>query len=116
MTACSWSRRRRRRIVVLLTSLLLVGCGAAPAPAPPIAPSPDGRASVMDVVRRPGGGPVIARDGTPAAGSPLASAPPGQTPAVLATATGIPTPFTNSQTIEWERFGPRFGAGVRVTF
>jgi TonB-dependent receptor len=37
-------------------------------------------------------------------------------PGNLLTATGIPTPFTNSQTIEWERFGPRFGAGVRVTF
>ena len=37
-------------------------------------------------------------------------------PGNLLTATGIPTPFTNRYTIEWERFGPRFGAGVRVTF
>lgn len=37
-------------------------------------------------------------------------------PGNLLTATGIPTPFTNRYTIEWERFGPRFSAGVRVTF
>ena len=37
-------------------------------------------------------------------------------PGNLLTATGIATPHTNNHTIEWERFGPRFGAGIRVAF
>lgn len=37
-------------------------------------------------------------------------------PGSLLSATGIPTPRIDSQTIEWERFGPRYGAGIRVTF
>ena len=37
-------------------------------------------------------------------------------PGNLLSATGIPTPRIDSQTIEWERFGPRYGAGIRVTF
>jgi len=37
-------------------------------------------------------------------------------PGNLLTATGTPTPFSTNQTIEWERFGRRFGGGVRVTF
>lgn len=37
-------------------------------------------------------------------------------PGNLLTATGIATPHTDNHTIEWERFGPRFGAGIRVTF
>jgi TonB-dependent receptor len=37
-------------------------------------------------------------------------------PGNLLTATGTPTGFTNSQTIEWERFGRRYAAGVRVSF
>ncbi len=37
-------------------------------------------------------------------------------PGNLLTATGTPTPFTDNQTIEWERFGRRFTAGVRVNF
>ena len=37
-------------------------------------------------------------------------------PGNLLTATGIPTPFTDRYTIEWERFGPRFSGGVRVNF
>ena len=28
----------------------------------------------------------------------------------------IPTGFTDSYTIEWERFGRRYAGGVRVTF
>jgi TonB-dependent receptor len=37
-------------------------------------------------------------------------------PGNLLTATGTPTPFTKTQTIEWERFGRRYTGGVRVTF
>ena len=37
-------------------------------------------------------------------------------PGNLLTATGIPTNPINSQTIEWERFGPRYSAGIRVNF
>jgi TonB-dependent receptor len=37
-------------------------------------------------------------------------------PGNLLTATGIPTPFTDSQTIEWESFGRRFAGGVRINF
>lgn len=37
-------------------------------------------------------------------------------PGNLLSATGIPTPHTDIYTIEWERFGPRFGGGIRVTF
>ena len=37
-------------------------------------------------------------------------------PGNLLTATGTPTAFTETQTIEWERFGPRYAAGIRVTF
>lgn len=37
-------------------------------------------------------------------------------PGNLLTATGIATPFTKVQTIEWERFGRRYGGGVRVNF
>ena len=37
-------------------------------------------------------------------------------PGNLLTATGIPTGFIASQTIEWERFGRRYAAGVRVSF
>ncbi len=37
-------------------------------------------------------------------------------PGNLLTATGIPTPMTDVQTIEWERFGRRFSGGFRVTF
>jgi TonB-dependent receptor len=37
-------------------------------------------------------------------------------PGNLLSATGIPTPRIDSYTIEWERFGPRYGAGIRVTF
>jgi len=37
-------------------------------------------------------------------------------PGNLLTATGIATPFTDNQTIEWERFGPRYSAGIRVNF
>ena len=37
-------------------------------------------------------------------------------PGNLLTATGIATPHTDNHTIEWERFGPRFGAGIRVAF
>ncbi len=37
-------------------------------------------------------------------------------PGNLLTATGIPTPRMDHYTIEWERFGPRYGAGIRVTF
>ncbi|MFM6931447.1 MAG: outer membrane beta-barrel protein, partial [Novosphingobium sp.] len=37
-------------------------------------------------------------------------------PGNLLTATGVPTPFTNNQTIEWERFGRRYSGGIRVNF
>ena len=37
-------------------------------------------------------------------------------PGNLLTATGNPTPFTDNLTIEYERFGRRYTAGVRVTF
>lgn len=37
-------------------------------------------------------------------------------PGNLLTATGPPTPFTDSYTIEWERFGRRFAGGFRVNF
>jgi outer membrane receptor protein involved in Fe transport len=37
-------------------------------------------------------------------------------PGNLLTATGTPTPANSAQTIEWERFGRRYGGGVRVTF
>lgn len=37
-------------------------------------------------------------------------------PGNLLTATGTPTPRIDRYTIEWERFGPRYGAGIRVTF
>ena len=37
-------------------------------------------------------------------------------PGNLLTATGIPTGMIRSQTIEWEQFGRRFSAGVRVAF
>lgn len=37
-------------------------------------------------------------------------------PGNLLTATGTPTPFTDSYTIEWERFGRRFAGGFRVNF
>ena len=37
-------------------------------------------------------------------------------PGNLLTATGIPTGFSDSQTIEWERFGRRMAGGVRVKF
>ncbi len=37
-------------------------------------------------------------------------------PGNLLTATGTPTPFTDVQTIEWERFGRRFTGGVRFNF
>ena len=37
-------------------------------------------------------------------------------PGNLLTATGIPTGFTDSYTIEWERFGRRYAGGVRVSF
>ncbi|MEJ6011903.1 TonB-dependent receptor [Novosphingobium aquae] len=37
-------------------------------------------------------------------------------PGNLLTATGAPTPFTNNQTIEWERFGRRYSGGIRVNF
>ena len=37
-------------------------------------------------------------------------------PGNLLTATGIPSSFSSVQTIEWERFGPRYAAGVRVIF
>jgi TonB-dependent receptor len=37
-------------------------------------------------------------------------------PGNLLTATGIATPFTDVQTIEWERFGRRFTGGVRFNF
>lgn len=37
-------------------------------------------------------------------------------PGNLLTATGIPTPFSNNQTIEWERFGRRYSGGIRVNF
>jgi TonB-dependent receptor len=37
-------------------------------------------------------------------------------PGNLLTATGIPTATIKGQTIEWERFGPRYSAGFRVNF
>ncbi|MBO9696454.1 MAG: TonB-dependent receptor [Sphingopyxis sp.] len=37
-------------------------------------------------------------------------------PGNLLTATGIPSPGTSGQTIEWERFGRRFTGGIRVNF
>lgn len=37
-------------------------------------------------------------------------------PGNLLTATGIPTAGTSAQTIEWERFGRRYAAGIRVNF
>lgn len=37
-------------------------------------------------------------------------------PGNLLTATGTPTPATEVQTIEWERFGRRYAAGVRINF
>ena len=37
-------------------------------------------------------------------------------PGNLLTATGTPTPFTDTYTIEWERFGRRFTGGVRFNF
>ncbi len=37
-------------------------------------------------------------------------------PGNLLTATGTPTPFTQTQTIEWEQFGRRFGGGIRINF
>jgi TonB-dependent receptor len=37
-------------------------------------------------------------------------------PGNLLTATGIPTASSSSQTIEWESFGRRYAAGIRVNF
>ena len=37
-------------------------------------------------------------------------------PGNLLTATGTPTPATDVQTIEWERFGRRYAAGIRINF
>lgn len=37
-------------------------------------------------------------------------------PGNLLTASGIPTPFTDYLTIEYERFGRRYSGGVRITF
>ncbi len=37
-------------------------------------------------------------------------------PGNLLTALGVATPFTNNQTIEWERFGRRYSGGIRVNF
>lgn len=37
-------------------------------------------------------------------------------PGNLLTATGTPTPFTDSYTIEWERFGRRYSGGIRFNF
>jgi len=37
-------------------------------------------------------------------------------PGNLLTATGTPSPTIKSQTIEWERFGRRYAAGIRVNF
>ena len=37
-------------------------------------------------------------------------------PGNLLTAAGIPTASSSSQTIEWERFGRRYAAGIRVNF
>lgn len=37
-------------------------------------------------------------------------------PGNLLTATGIPTPFTDIYTIEWEQFGSRYAGGVRINF
>lgn len=37
-------------------------------------------------------------------------------PGNLLTATGIPTASSTTQTIEWERFGRRYAAGIRINF
>ncbi len=37
-------------------------------------------------------------------------------PGNILTATGVPAPFTDNLTIEWERFGRRYTGGVRITF
>ncbi|MBV1686755.1 TonB-dependent receptor [Novosphingobium sp. G106] len=37
-------------------------------------------------------------------------------PGNLLTATGIPSPSTTGQTIEWERFGRRYTGGIRINF
>ncbi|PTS87922.1 TonB-dependent receptor, partial [Sphingomonas sp. HMWF008] len=37
-------------------------------------------------------------------------------PGSLLRATGIPSPDTSAQTIEWERFGRRYAGGVRINF
>ena len=37
-------------------------------------------------------------------------------PGNLLTATGIPTPFIGTQTIEWEQFGRRYVGGFRINF
>lgn len=37
-------------------------------------------------------------------------------PAGLLTATGVPTTSSSAQTVEWERFGRRYAAGIRVNF
>lgn len=37
-------------------------------------------------------------------------------PGNLLTATGVPSPTTTNQTIEWERFGRRYSGGIRVNF
>lgn len=37
-------------------------------------------------------------------------------PGNLLTATGVPSPSSDIQTIEWERFGRRYSGGFRVTF
>lgn len=37
-------------------------------------------------------------------------------PGNLLTATGFPSPTSDIQTIEWERFGRRYSGGVRITF
>jgi hypothetical protein len=37
-------------------------------------------------------------------------------PGNLLTATGVATGFTDIYTIEYERFGPRYSGGVRITF
>lgn len=37
-------------------------------------------------------------------------------PGNLLTATGVPSPTSTGQTIEWERFGRRYSGGVRITF
>jgi TonB-dependent receptor len=37
-------------------------------------------------------------------------------PGNLLTATGVPAAFNDIQTIEWERFGPRYALGIRFSF